>query len=70
MQYIHSTCTEILTNFIGLIFSRALDMQIWLNWILSMVFVSKITFCFSFSFDVLLTYSNLLGTKMICCFFF
>ncbi|CAD6210000.1 unnamed protein product [Miscanthus lutarioriparius] len=33
---------EILTNFIGLIFSRALDMQIWLNWILSMVFIQSV----------------------------
>jgi len=42
-------------------------MQIWQNLILSTVFVSKIAFCFHFSFDVPLTYPNLLQTKRICC---
>ena len=42
-------------------------MQIWQNLILSTVFVSKIAFCFCFSFDVPLTYPNLLQTKRICC---
>jgi len=56
-----------LSCFFGLIFSRALDMQIWQNLILSTVFVSKIAFCFHFSFDVPLTYPNLLQTKRICC---
>lgn len=51
-------------------FSRALDTQIWQNWILNMVFVSKIGFHFPFSFYIPLTCPNLLGTKSICCYCF